>query len=38
LRGAIVATLEARDRITPDLGGNGTTSQFAAAIAERARA
>jgi isocitrate dehydrogenase (NAD+) len=37
LREAIVATLEARDRLTPDLGGSSRTNEFAAAIAERAR-
>ncbi|ODU48178.1 isocitrate dehydrogenase [uncultured Aquimonas sp.] len=35
LRAAIVATLEARDRVTPDLGGSGNTMDFARAIAER---
>jgi isocitrate dehydrogenase (NAD+) len=35
LRGAIRATLEARDRVTPDLGGSGTTSSFADAIISR---
>jgi len=35
LRQAIVATLNARDSLTPDLGGNGTTAQFARAIARR---
>src|SRR5690606_29532341 len=29
LRSAIRATLEARDRVTPDLGGEGTTASFA---------
>jgi len=38
LRAAIVATLQARDRVTPDLGGTGTTQAFADAIAERLRA
>lgn len=38
LRNAIVATLEARDRVTPDLGGKGTTMSFAQAIAERVAA
>ncbi len=37
LRDAIVATLEARDRLTPDLGGTGNTQEFAAAIASRAK-
>ena len=35
LRKAIVATLEAKDSLTPDLGGEGTTSTFAQAIARR---
>ncbi len=35
LRGAIIATLEARDTLTPDLGGTGTTLNFAKAIANR---
>ncbi|GAA4862391.1 isocitrate dehydrogenase [Luteimonas vadosa] len=35
LREAIVATLEARDNLTPDLGGTGTTRSFADAIASR---
>ena len=35
LRGAIIATLEARDTLTPDLGGSGTTLTFAKAIANR---
>ena len=35
LRGAIIATLEARDSLTPDLGGSGTTLTFAKAIASR---
>jgi isocitrate dehydrogenase (NAD+) len=35
LRTAIRATLEARDRVTPDLGGTGTTNAFADAIIER---
>ena len=35
LRGAIIATLEARDTLTPDLGGTGTTLTFAKAIANR---
>jgi len=35
LREAIVATLEAKDSLTPDLGGNGTTTSFAQAIASR---
>ncbi|HRN63004.1 MAG TPA: isocitrate dehydrogenase [Luteimonas sp.] len=35
LRNAIVATLEAKDSLTPDLGGSGTTMSFAKAIAGR---
>jgi isocitrate dehydrogenase (NAD+) len=35
LRRAIVATLEAKDALTPDLGGTGTTASFAQAIARR---
>ena len=35
LRKAIVATLEAKDSLTPDLGGEGTTASFAQAIARR---
>ena len=35
LRQAIVATLEAKDNLTPDLGGQGTTASFAQAIASR---
>ena len=35
LRDAIVATLEAKDSLTPDLGGGGTTLSFAKAIASR---
>ena len=35
LRKAIVTTLEARDNLTPDLGGEGTTMSFAEAIASR---
>ncbi len=35
LRAAIVATLEAKDSLTPDLGGSGTTMGFAKAIASR---
>ncbi|WP_027348983.1 isocitrate dehydrogenase [Halotalea alkalilenta] len=38
LRAAIIATLEAKDSLTPDLGGSGTTSSFAAAIAKRVAA
>ncbi len=35
LRDAIVQTLEAKDNLTPDLGGTGTTQSFAGAIAKR---
>ena len=35
IRDAIRATLEAHDRVTPDLGGNGTTESFAQALVER---
>jgi isocitrate dehydrogenase (NAD+) len=35
LRDAIVATLEAKDSLTPDLGGAGNTMAFAKAIASR---
>ena len=35
LRAAIVATMTARDNMTPDLGGSGTTMSFAKAIAAR---
>jgi isocitrate dehydrogenase (NAD+) len=35
LREAIVATLEAKDSLTPDLGGSGNTMSFARAIASR---
>ncbi len=35
LRNAIVATLQAKDNLTPDLGGNGNTMSFAHAIASR---
>jgi isocitrate dehydrogenase (NAD+) len=35
LREAIVATLEAKDSLTPDLGGEGNTLSFAKAIATR---
>lgn len=35
LRAAIVGTLEAKDGLTPDLGGTGTTMGFAKAIASR---
>ena len=38
LREAIVATLEAKDSLTPDLGGTGDTMSFARAIAKRATA
>ena len=32
LRAAIVATMQQRDHLTPDLGGSGTTTSFAGAI------
>ena len=35
LRAAIIATLEAKDSLTPDLGGAGNTMSFAKAIASR---
>ena len=35
LRKAIIATLEAKDSLTPDLGGTGNTMSFAKAIASR---
>jgi isocitrate dehydrogenase (NAD+) len=35
LRAAITATLAARDRVTPDVGGSGTTQTMADAITER---
>ncbi len=38
LRRAIVATMEAGDSLTPDLGGNGSTRSFAEAIARRVAA
>jgi len=38
LRLAIRATLAAKDRTTPDLGGSGTTESFADALIERVRA
>ncbi|UHQ24711.1 isocitrate dehydrogenase [Lysobacter sp. 5GHs7-4] len=38
LREAIIATLEAKDSLTPDLGGEGNTMSFAKAIARRAAA
>jgi isocitrate dehydrogenase (NAD+) len=37
LRAAIRATLAAKDRVTPDLGGNGSTDSFADALIERVR-
>jgi len=37
IRSAIRATLEARDRVTPDLGGSGTTESFADALVGRVR-
>ncbi len=38
IRAAIRTTLAARDRVTPDLGGTGTTDTFADALVERVRA
>ncbi|HEX7112845.1 MAG TPA: isocitrate dehydrogenase [Mizugakiibacter sp.] len=38
VRRAIHDTLEARDRVTPDLGGKGSTDTFADALVERVRA
>jgi isocitrate dehydrogenase (NAD+) len=35
LRSAIIKTMEAKDNLTPDLGGNGNTMSFANAIASR---
>ncbi|MGH8125413.1 MAG: isocitrate dehydrogenase [Rhodanobacteraceae bacterium] len=35
IRNAIRATLAAHDRVTPDLGGNGSTATFADALVER---
>lgn len=35
LRAAIIGTLEAKDTLTPDLGGEGNTMSFAKAIASR---
>jgi isocitrate dehydrogenase (NAD+) len=35
LRAAIIATMQAKDDLTPDLGGSGTTQSFAQSIAER---
>ena len=35
LREAIRETLEARDRVTPDVGGQGSTASMADAIIER---
>ncbi len=37
VRAAIRATLEARDRLTPDLGGTGNTTTFTDALIERVR-
>jgi isocitrate dehydrogenase (NAD+) len=37
LRAALRATLEARDRLTGDLGGNSSTAAFADAVVERIR-
>ena len=33
LRAAIIATMQERDHLTPDLGGTGNTTSFANAIA-----
>jgi isocitrate dehydrogenase (NAD+) len=38
VREAIRATLAAQDRLTPDLGGSGTTSTFTDALIERIKA
>ncbi len=38
VRRAIHDTLQARDRLTPDLGGSGSTGTFADALVERVRA
>ena len=38
LRSAIRETLGAKGRVTPDLGGSGTTASFAQALVERVRA
>ncbi|MDZ4728744.1 MAG: isocitrate dehydrogenase [Xanthomonadales bacterium] len=38
LRAAIIDTMAAGDRVTPDLGGSGKTAEFADAIIERIRA
>jgi isocitrate dehydrogenase (NAD+) len=35
LRAAVIATLEAKDSLTPDLGGSGNTTSFADAIISR---
>ena len=37
LRGAIREVIAAKDRVTPDLGGSGSTNSFAQALAERVR-
>ncbi|MFT3790042.1 MAG: isocitrate dehydrogenase [Rudaea sp.] len=37
VRGAIRAAIAAKDRVTPDLGGSGTTETFADALIERLR-
>ena len=37
VRNAIRATMAARDRVTPDIGGTGTTDSFADAIIDRLR-
>lgn len=38
LRQAIVATMQAKDHLTPDLGGSGRSTSFAQAIASRVQA
>jgi len=35
VRSAIRTTIAAKDRVTPDLGGSGTTASFADALIER---
>jgi isocitrate dehydrogenase (NAD+) len=37
IRAAIRTTLAAKDRVTPDLGGSGSTDTFADALVERVR-
>ena len=38
VRNAVRETLAAHDRVTPDLGGNGSTETFADALVEKVRA